>query len=58
MQEGFRWEFQSIVNAPIVVDTFFLTSGLLVAFSQMNHLVRTGGFFDLKRFYLHRYFRY
>lgn len=42
----------------IAVDTFFLMSGLLVAYSQLRKLGQHQGVFNLKQFYLHRYFRF
>ncbi len=50
-------EAQVIVNDYVSVDTFFLMSGLLVAYSLLRDLDRKGGRLGLTRFYLHRYFR-
>lgn len=46
------------LNASIAVDTFFVMSGLLVAYSLMKELDRNNGRFNIVLFYLHRYLRY
>ncbi|XP_057379363.1 nose resistant to fluoxetine protein 6-like isoform X1 [Daphnia carinata] len=57
LKSVFRWEAQFIAHATFVVDTFFLISGLLVAFGQMRYLDQNNGFFNIKRFYIRRYLR-
>ncbi|XP_057375604.2 nose resistant to fluoxetine protein 6-like [Daphnia carinata] len=52
-----RWEFQIFTNGLFAVDTFFLMSGLLVAFTQTRQLDQHGGFFNIKRFYIRRFVR-
>ncbi|KAI9551728.1 hypothetical protein GHT06_022064 [Daphnia sinensis] len=52
-----HWQGQFVSNGLFAVDTFFLLSGLLVAFTQMRQLDQNGGFFNIKRFYGHRYMR-
>lgn len=52
-----REEFRIANNPTIAVDNFFLMSGLLVAYSQLRKLDRNQGAFNLRTFYLHRYFR-
>lgn len=44
-------------NNYVSVDTFFLMSGLLVSYTLLRDLDRSGGRFNVSRFYLHRYFR-
>ncbi|XP_076436701.1 nose resistant to fluoxetine protein 6-like [Babylonia areolata] len=56
-----RWTFQAIINASVSVDTFFVLSGLLVAYLSLKELKRNAGSpnwlkFFLK-FYIHRYWR-
>uniref|UniRef100_A0A0P5Y8E9 Nose resistant to fluoxetine protein n=1 Tax=Daphnia magna TaxID=35525 RepID=A0A0P5Y8E9_9CRUS len=57
LENTLMWHYQSITNGLFTVDTFFLMSGLLVAFTQMRQLDRNGGFFNIRRFYGHRYMR-
>lgn len=52
-----RWEAQGLANGLFAVDSFFLMSGLLVAFTKMRQLDQNNGFFNIKRFYFHRYIR-
>jgi peptidoglycan/LPS O-acetylase OafA/YrhL len=52
------WEMETIVNATVSVDTFFLMSGLLVSYLLLRELDRSGGKFNVALFYLHRYLRY
>ncbi|KAK4008049.1 hypothetical protein OUZ56_013206 [Daphnia magna] len=52
-----RWEFQIFTNGLFAVDTFFLMSGLLVAFTQIRQLDQHEGFFNIKRFYIRRFVR-
>uniref|UniRef100_A0A0P5TA70 Nose resistant to fluoxetine protein n=1 Tax=Daphnia magna TaxID=35525 RepID=A0A0P5TA70_9CRUS len=48
---------QSIGNATVSVDTFFLMSGLLVSYLLLRELDRTKGKFNAGLYYLHRYLR-
>lgn len=57
LKSAFRWETQFLAHGTFAVDTFFLLSGLLVAFGQMRHLDQSNGFFNIKRFYIRRYLR-
>ncbi|CAG0904906.1 unnamed protein product, partial [Darwinula stevensoni] len=51
------WKFTAISNAVVSVDTFFLLSGLLVAYLLLKELERNKGRFNIFRFYFHRYLR-
>ncbi|XP_057379360.1 nose resistant to fluoxetine protein 6-like [Daphnia carinata] len=57
VKNSLRWEVQGLANGLFAVDSFFLMSGLLVAFTQMRQLDQNNGFFNIKRFYFHRYIR-
>lgn len=57
IQNSQRWEAQGLANGLFAVDSFFLMSGLLVAFTKMRQLDQNNGFFNIKRFYFHRYIR-
>ncbi|KAI9551729.1 hypothetical protein GHT06_022065 [Daphnia sinensis] len=57
VKNSLRWEAQGLANGLFAVDSFFLMSGLLVAFTQMRQLDQNNGFFNIKRFYFHRYVR-
>lgn len=46
-----------MVNGGVAVDSFFLISGLLVAYFLLRQLDRNDGRFNIGLFYLHRYFR-
>ncbi|KZS08085.1 putative Nose resistant to fluoxetine protein, partial [Daphnia magna] len=48
---------QTIGNATVSVDTFFLMSGLLVSYLLLRELDRTKGKFNAGLYYLHRYLR-
>ena len=48
---------QTIGNATVSVDTFFLMSGLLVSFLLLRELDRNKGKFNVGLYYLHRYLR-
>ncbi|KAG7159223.1 Nose resistant to fluoxetine protein 6-like 2 [Homarus americanus] len=48
--------FQAISNAFVSVDTFFFMSGLLVTYSTMREMKRTGKF-NIILFYVHRILR-
>lgn len=47
----------AIINGFFCVDTFFLMSGLLVAYNIMKVLDKSKGKLNLPMFYLHRYLR-
>jgi len=53
----FKWEFETISNGEVSVDSFFLVSGLLVAYYLLRQLDRSRGRFNIILFYVHRYFR-
>lgn len=57
MQEAMRWEMETIINATVSVDSFFLMSGLLVSYLLLRELDRTEGKFNILLFYVHRYLR-
>ncbi|XP_055942768.1 nose resistant to fluoxetine protein 6-like [Argiope bruennichi] len=48
---------QIFVNGTFAVDTFYLISGVLVAFVTLKGLEKTNGKLPLLYFYFHRYFR-
>ena len=45
------------LNATVSVDTFFLMSGLLVAYTMLRELEHYKGRFNFAIFYIHRYLR-
>ena len=51
------WSMQGITNATVVVDTFFMMSGLLVCYLLLRELERNNGRFNVPLFYIHRYLR-
>ena len=55
--EAYRWTMQAVFNATVSVDTFFLMSGLLVAYLLLRELDRNKGRFNVALFYIHRYLR-
>jgi len=57
LQDSVKWSFQTLENATISVDTFFLISGFLVAYLLLKELDRNKGRFNIALFYLHRYLR-
>ena len=52
-----RWTFQPIVNGTFSVDTFFVLSGVLVAYTTLNLMKKTEGKMNWFKFYIHRYLR-
>ena len=52
-----RFTFQAIGNAYFAVDSFFVLSGLLVAYLSMRQMKRKNGRFPFLSYYLHRYLR-
>ena len=52
-----RFTFQAIGNAFFSVDSFFVLSGLLVAYLSMRQMKRKNGRFPFLTYYLHRYLR-
>ncbi|KAK7088883.1 nose resistant to fluoxetine protein 6-like [Littorina saxatilis] len=52
-----RWTFQGIVNASISVDSFFVLSGLLVAYLSLKEMKKKGGKINWFLFYFHRFWR-
>ncbi|GBM54713.1 Nose resistant to fluoxetine protein 6 [Araneus ventricosus] len=48
---------QILANGTFAVDTFYLISGILVAFVTLKGLEKTNGKLPLLYFYFHRYFR-
>ncbi|KAI9559818.1 hypothetical protein GHT06_013825 [Daphnia sinensis] len=57
VEEAMRWEMETIINATVSVDSFFLMSGLLVSYLLLRELDRNEGKFNLLLFYVHRYLR-
>lgn len=51
------WQMESIINATVSVDTFFVMSGLLVSFVLLRELDRNAGKCNVAMLYLHRYLR-
>lgn len=49
---------ESIINATVSVDSFFLMSGLLVSYLLLKELDRNAGRINVGMLYLHRYLRY
>ncbi|XP_052787971.1 nose resistant to fluoxetine protein 6-like [Mya arenaria] len=54
-----RFTYQVIVNATFAVDTFFVLSGLLVAYLTLREMKKRGGAkkFNWGMFYFHRFWR-
>ncbi|KAK3580062.1 hypothetical protein CHS0354_001014 [Potamilus streckersoni] len=54
-----QWSFMAISNATISVDSFFLLSGLLVAYLTLREIKKMGGIkkFRWGMFYFHRFWR-
>ncbi|WAR31990.1 NRF6-like protein [Mya arenaria] len=54
-----RFSYQVIVNATFAVDTFFVLSGLLVAYLTLGEMKKRGGArkFNWGMFYFHRFWR-
>lgn len=52
-----EWTMQAITSFSVSVDTFFVMSGLMVAYSLFRELDRNEGRMNLVFFYLHRYLR-
>lgn len=52
------WQLSLIANGTIAVDSFFLMSGLLVAYHLLPQLDSTAGKLNLWRMYVTRYLRY
>ncbi|XP_052790475.1 nose resistant to fluoxetine protein 6-like isoform X1 [Mya arenaria] len=54
-----RFSFQAISNATFAVDTFFVLSGLLVAYLTLREMKKCGGAkkFNWGMFYFHRFWR-
>ncbi|XP_057365447.1 nose resistant to fluoxetine protein 6-like [Daphnia carinata] len=57
VEEAMRWEMETIINATVSVDSFFLMSGLLVSHLLLRELDRNEGKFNVLLFYVHRYLR-
>jgi peptidoglycan/LPS O-acetylase OafA/YrhL len=51
---GLGFAFRAVMNALPSVDSFFLLSGLLVAYMTLKELDRCRGKFNLVIYYLHR----
>eukprot|EP00111_Clytia_hemisphaerica_P007343 TCONS_00021359-protein len=52
-----RYTMQTITNAHVSVDTFFLLSGLLVGYLTLKQMDKTKGKINIPMFYLHRFLR-
>ncbi|XP_053384254.1 nose resistant to fluoxetine protein 6-like isoform X2 [Mercenaria mercenaria] len=54
-----QFSFMTILNATVAVDTFFLLSGLLVAYLSLKEMKKVGGARKFKwgMFYFHRFWR-
>jgi peptidoglycan/LPS O-acetylase OafA/YrhL len=58
IQLAASYAFQAVSNAFPSVDTFFLLSGVLLAYLTLKELDRTKGRINWAMFYIHRYLRY
>ena len=56
-QDAYGFWMQTIANASVSVDTFFVMSGLLVSYLLLRELDRNKGKFNVGLLYLHRYLR-
>ncbi|OXA43963.1 Nose resistant to fluoxetine protein 6 [Folsomia candida] len=45
----------TVINSTVAVDTFFVLSGLLVAYNVLKMLTKTKGKLNIPMFYIHRY---
>ena len=54
---GLGFAFRAVLNALPSVDTFFMLSGLLVAYLTLKELDKCRGKFSFVIYYLHRYIR-
>ena len=52
-----RFSFQAVNNAYVSVDSFFLLSGVLLAYLTLRQMKRRNGRFPFVMFYVHRYLR-
>lgn len=52
-----NWAILTVLNSTISVDTFFVLSGLLVAYNVMKVLDKQNGRLNVPMFYIHRYLR-
>ncbi|XP_076472960.1 nose resistant to fluoxetine protein 6-like [Babylonia areolata] len=52
-----KWTYQAITNATVSVDTFFVLSGLLVAYLTLKEMKKRGGKLNWFLFYFHRFWR-
>ena len=52
------YAFQAVLNGFPSVDTFFVLSGVLVAYLLLKELDKTKGRVNWIMFYVHRYLRY
>ncbi|KAK7095323.1 nose resistant to fluoxetine protein 6-like isoform X2 [Littorina saxatilis] len=52
-----RWSFQAILNATVSVDTFFVLSGLLVAYLSLKEMKKNSGKINWFMFFFHRFWR-
>ena len=51
------WTILTVLNSTVSVDTFFVLSGMLVAYNLLKMLNRTKGKINIPMFYIHRYLR-
>ena len=52
-----RFTFQGVLAAFFAVDTFFVLSGVLVAYLTLRQMQRSKGRFPVASFYIHRFLR-
>ncbi|XP_035714450.1 nose resistant to fluoxetine protein 6 [Folsomia candida] len=52
-----KLSMMTIFNCTVSVDTFFVLSGLLVAYNVLKMLAKTKGKLNIPMFYIHRYLR-
>ncbi|XP_067045054.1 nose resistant to fluoxetine protein 6-like [Acropora muricata] len=52
-----RFTAEAVVNATLSVDTFFVLSGLLVAYVSLRRMEKSNGKLPIFQFYFHRFYR-
>ena len=52
-----KFTFQANISAPFAVDTFFLLSGVLVAYLTLRKMAKLKGKFPVLLYYVHRFLR-
>lgn len=57
IQDMKKWWIHTATNGTLVVDTFFIMSGVLAALALLRELDRQKGHLNIIAFYVHRYLR-